>query len=136
MNYYVISSGSYSDYDISFIVSSPKVITAQQFDKYHLESIKRSSDFDDTQVEKLRKHLERVEIDLSKDIRSTNYYNVFYGEMFHGENRPIEISFENWGKLCNHAGVEENPDDWFEKVLKENGCEIIEYEEFNTDDWD
>ncbi len=46
-NIYVISSGSYSDYGISFIVSSPIVITEKQFKEYHLESIKRSADFDE-----------------------------------------------------------------------------------------
>ncbi len=130
MSYYVISSGSYSDYNISFIISSPNVITEEDFKKYHLQSIKRSLNFEDTQIEKIRKHIERVEIDFPKDIKSLNYYNVFR------KNNPIEISYENWRQLLKDAGVEDNPRNWFEQILTEHGCEVIEYEEFNTDDWD
>ena len=126
MNYYVVSSGSYSDYGINFIVSSPNVITDKQFKEYHLESIRRSAAFDDRQNAKLAKLLN------DNTIKSTNYYNIF---PISSDKKPT-ISFEDWQRLCKDAGVEDNSYGWFEQVLKEQGCEIIEYEEFNTDDWD
>lgn len=125
-NYYVISCGSYSDYEISFIFKSPNVITEEQLKTYYLESIKRSSDFDDKQTEKIAKFLN------DGSIKSTNYYNRF--SVFSGE-KPT-ISFKDWQKLCNDVGVEENPHNWLERILTENGCEIISFNEFNTGDWD
>jgi len=122
--YYVISSGSYSDYGISYIVQSEREISNEQFREYYLESIRRSSEFDDKQLAKLRKFLNR------DDLKSTNYYTVFW------DNQKVEVSFENWQQFCKEAGVEDNPYTWLEQVLTENGIKSLAYEEYNTDDWD
>jgi len=126
-NIYIVSSVSYSDYGICFLLESPNVITGEQFKKYYIESIKRSAEFYDMQLEKLRKHLD------NKEITSTNYFSVF-PVLTQKQEKP-ELSFKEWNQLCKDAGVEDNPNDWLEKILTENGCKVLDYEEFNTDEW-
>lgn len=121
-NYYVVSSGSYSDYSITFIFKAPKELTQTQIKQYYLEGVKQSSDFEDKQNEKLAKILK-----LDK-VNSTNYFN--------DRKLSAGLSFQEWEKLLKDGGVEQNPHDWLVKILTKNGCEIISYEEFNMDDWD
>jgi len=128
MKAYVISRGSYSDYSIEYIVQSEKEISDEQFREYYLESIKRSTEFNDKQVAKLKDFLKR------DDLLSTNYFTAFP----RGANKggSVEVSYEKWEQFCREAGVETNPGNWLEQVLIEDGITVLDYEEYNIDDWD
>jgi hypothetical protein len=123
---YVISSGSYSDYGISYIVQSEKEISDEKFREYYLESIKRSSDFEDEQLNKLRKYMNDAAIE------STSWFNG--RNILKGKDWKVE--FDKWEELCKEAGIVRNPRNWYEEILKENGVLILDYKDFNTDDWD
>jgi hypothetical protein len=123
MKTYVISSGSYSDYNISYVIQSDTDIPQARFRTYYLESIKRSADFEELQLGKLRKFLNNPQL------KSTNYFTLY------GYDK-VKVSYGNWMEFCKEAGMAENPHNWLETILKENGIIVLDYEEYNTDDWD
>ena len=114
---YLISSGEYSDYSVCFLVKSVKVISGDEFRVYWLEAVKRKSEYMDNKLEAVAKYLG---VDRQRGMYA--YYEL--------------TSRDSTAEAMKKVGYEYKSEaDFFEQVLAEQGMSILEFDEYNVDDF-
>ena len=116
-NIYLISAGSYSDYNVCFLMESVEVVSEDKFRVYWLEAIKRKTEYVDGKLEAMAKCL-----GVTKQSSMYDYYHF--------------VDREDTEKAMKEVGYEYKPEvGFFEEILTEQGFSILAFEEYNVDDF-
>ena len=116
-NIYLISSGSYSDYAVNFLMESTKVVSGDEFRKHWLEAVKRKTEYVDNKLERAAKYLGVA--------RQSDIWSF----------REI-VGADTWKKALDKIDYYyKSESEFLEEIFVEHGFTILSFEEYNIDDF-
>lgn len=119
---YLLSDGSYSDYEVMGLVESPSEITEKDWGIIKAEAIKRKDKKEAKQLQAVlnwlqsKGHISTTTRASLEEIRQLVGYEVYH----------MALIETHWGYVSE--------EDCIEEVLKERGCTLLGYEEINMED--